>query len=82
MDMATLYSVVVTEVGFLGLSCKKKYTETWWGGSNVGILYDTECFFDLGGSTTDQWVSSVFVKKWCLPYGVLSLVKKGFVYCS
>lgn len=66
-DMATLYSVVVIEVGFAGLSCKNSIQEH--DGEAVmllGILYDTECFFfffDLGWSTTDQAASSVFVKQ-------------------
>lgn len=45
-DMATLYSVVVIEVGFAGLSCKNSIQEH--DGEAVmllGILYDTECFF-------------------------------------
>jgi len=43
----------------------------------LGILCDTECFFDLGWNTTNQAASSVFVKQRCLPYGVLSSVKKN-----
>ena len=82
-DMATLYSVVVIEVGFVGLSCKNSIQKH--DGEAVMllvILCDMECFFDLGWSTTDQTASSVFVKQRCLPYGVLSIVKKHFVYCS
>lgn len=75
-DVATLYSVVVIEVGFAGLLCKNSIQKH--DGEAVmllGILCDTQCFFYLGWSTTNQAASSVFVKQRCLPYGVVSSVK-------
>jgi hypothetical protein len=54
MDMATLYSIIIIEVGFADLACKniiqKRDREAVM---LLGIIYDTECFFDLGWSTTE-----------------------------
>jgi len=54
MDMATLYGIIIIEVGFADLACKniiqKRDREAVM---LLGIIYDTECFFDLGWSTTE-----------------------------
>jgi len=61
MYVATLYSIVVIEVGFVDFSCKNSIQKH--DGETVmllRILYDTECFFDLGWNTANQASSSVF----------------------
>jgi len=75
--MATLYSIVVIEVGFADLSCKNSIQKH--DGEAVmllGILYDTECFLTWDGTLQTKHHHQFFVKQRCLPYGVLANVKK------